>query len=186
MGCGPGLALPLAKVDAAIGPDHATPPTLAPTGDLVAGARPSAARAPYSASTPVSATAAIVQSGEIALGPSSGPSLSGNGCNTPASALSQYQAPVPKARTASRPESPGTAPSVKNAACAGGLARVLRAPAVCVRSSASTSYVAQQPTVSPREWELATSPIGPPLCASRAAATASILPANGSTRKSES
>src|SRR5438270_14087597 len=74
------------------------------------------------------ATAAIVPSAVIAIGPSSGPRFSGNGLSTPASALSQYHAPVPKARTASRPEFPGTAPSVKNAACVGGLARVVDLP----------------------------------------------------------
>src|ERR1700675_545642 len=71
--------------------------------------------APWSGSE----TAASVPSGEMAMGPSSGPSISGNGLRTPASALSQYQVPVPNSRSASRPETPGAAPSVKKAACAG-------------------------------------------------------------------
>src|SRR5579864_9778261 len=60
-----------------------------------------------------SATAAIVPSGLIAIGPSSVPSFSGNGLSTPASAFSQYHAPVEKERTAIRPEPPGAIPSVK-------------------------------------------------------------------------
>src|SRR5206468_9762678 len=47
-----------------------------------------------------SATAARVPSALIAIGPSSGPSFRGNECSTPASALSQYHAPVAKVRTA--------------------------------------------------------------------------------------
>src|SRR5438045_6943645 len=39
------------------------------------------------------ATATIVPSGLIAIGPSSGPSLSGNGLTTTAAPLSQYHAP---------------------------------------------------------------------------------------------
>src|SRR5207253_6360250 len=96
------------------------------------------------------ATATIVPSGLNAIGPSSTPSLSGNGLTTPASALSQYQAPVPNARTASSPELPGAAPSVKNALWAGGLDSTFSGPAALVRSSASTSYVAQHPTLRPR------------------------------------
>ena len=61
------------------------------------------------------ATAAIVPSALITTGPSSGPSDSGNGLRTPASAFSQYHDPVPNARTASRPELPGAAPSMKKA-----------------------------------------------------------------------
>src|SRR5579859_2631406 len=94
------------------------------------------------------ATATVEPSGVMAIGPSSGPSARGNGLSTPASALSQYQPPVPNSRTAINPEPPGAAPSVKNAACAGGLARTLSGPSGCVTSSASTSYVAQHPTVS--------------------------------------
>ena len=94
-----------------------------------------------------SATATMVPSGLIAIGPSSGPSARGNGFSTPASAFNQYHAPVPKARTASRPELPGTAPWVKNAACEGGFESTFRGPVACVRSSVSTSYVAQHPTV---------------------------------------
>src|SRR5437762_3398776 len=86
-----------------------------------------------------SATATIVPSALIAIGPSSGPSFSGNGCRRPASAFSQYQAPVPKARTATRAESPGAAPSVKNAVWSGGRDRTLSGPAAWVRSNASTS-----------------------------------------------
>ena len=51
--------------------------------------------------------AAIVPSFEMAIGPSSGPSFSGNGLTTPASAFSQYQAPVPNVRTANNPDWPG-------------------------------------------------------------------------------
>ena len=85
------------------------------------------------------ATATIVPSALIAIGPSSGPSASGNGFSTPASAFIQYHDPVPNARTASKPELPGTAPSVKKAACEGGFESTFNGPAVCVRSSASTS-----------------------------------------------
>ena len=92
-------------------------------------------RAPWSGS----ATATVVPSGLIASGPSSGPSDRGNGFSTPASAFSQYHVPVPTSRTATRPELPGASPSVKKAACAGGLESVFRAPAVRVRSRASTS-----------------------------------------------
>src|SRR6266550_2478942 len=46
------------------------------------------------------ATATRFPSGEIAIGPSSGLSVKGKGFTTPASALSQYQEPMPKARTA--------------------------------------------------------------------------------------
>src|SRR5438309_3382611 len=93
------------------------------------------------------ATATIVPSAEMAIGPSSGPSERGNGLSTEAPAFSQYQVPVPNSRTASSPESPGATPSVKNAGCAGGFANGLSAADACVRSSASTSYVVQQPTV---------------------------------------
>ena len=86
-----------------------------------------------------SATATIVPSELIAMGPSSGPSFSGKGFSTPASAFSQYQAPVPAARTAIKPESAGATPSVKKAACAGGRERAFSGAAALVRSSASTS-----------------------------------------------
>src|SRR5207247_10298881 len=102
-----------------------------------------------------SATAAMVRSALIAIGPSSGPSFSGDGCRRPASAFSQYRAPVPKARTATRAESPGAAPSVKNADWSGGRDRTLSGPAAWVRANASTSSLAQQPTASAREWQLA-------------------------------
>src|SRR5260370_787256 len=82
---------------------------------------------------------ASVPTGEMAIGPSSGPSFNGNGLSTPASALSQYHVPVPNSRTASSPDTPGAAPSVKKAACAGGLASTLSALSGWVRSSASTS-----------------------------------------------
>src|SRR5450759_13566 len=72
--------------------------------------------APWSGSE----TAASVPSGEMAMGPSSGPSFNGNGLRTPASALSQYHAPVPNSRTATSPDWPGAAPSVKKAAWVGG------------------------------------------------------------------
>ena len=85
------------------------------------------------------ATATIVPSAEMAIGPSSGPRDSGNGFSTEAPAFSQYQLPVPNSRTARRPESPGAAPSVKNAGWAGGLASGLSVPDCWVRSSASTS-----------------------------------------------
>src|ERR1700738_2018271 len=62
--------------------------------------------APWSGSE----TAARVPSFEMATGPSSGPSFSGNGFRTPASAFSQYQDPVPNARTANNPDPPGAAP----------------------------------------------------------------------------
>src|ERR1700694_675468 len=89
--------------------------------------------APWSGSE----TAASVPSGEMAIGPSSGPSFNGKGLSTAAS--SQYQVPVPNSRTASRPDTPGAAPSVKKAACAGGFESTLIALSGCVRSSASTS-----------------------------------------------
>src|SRR5216684_6294854 len=86
--------------------------------------------APWSGSD----TAARVPSGEMAMGPSSGPSFRGNGLRTPASALSQYHAPVPNSRTASNPDWPGAAPSVKKAAWVGGFASTLSGPRGCVRS----------------------------------------------------
>src|ERR1700693_2389468 len=91
--------------------------------------------APWSGSE----TAASVPSGDMAIGPSSGPSFKGNGLRTPASALSQYHAPVPNSRTASNPDWPGAAPSVKKAAWVGGFASTLSGLSGCVRSSASTS-----------------------------------------------
>jgi hypothetical protein len=99
-------------------------------------------RAPWSGR----ATAAVVPSGVIAIGPSSGPRLNGNWLSTPASALSQYQVPVPNSRTAISPDAPGATPSVKNAAWAGGRASTFKPGEDWVRSNASTSYVVQQPT----------------------------------------
>ena len=84
-------------------------------------------------------TAASVPSGEMAIGPSSGPSFNGNGLRTPASAFSQYHVPVPNSRTAISADVPGAAPSVKKAAWAGGFESTLIALSGCVRSSASTS-----------------------------------------------
>src|SRR5260370_30230063 len=92
-------------------------------------------KAPWSGSE----TATSVPSGEMAIGPSSGPSFNGNGLSTPASALSQYHVPVPYSRTASSPDTPGAAPSVKKAACAGGLASPLSALAARVRARPPTS-----------------------------------------------
>src|SRR5690348_15244843 len=92
-----------------------------------------------------SAMAAMLPSGLIAMGPSSGPGLIGNGCSTPASAFSQYHAPVPAPRTAMRPESRGATPSVKKAGSAGGRVSALTGAPALVRSSASTSYEVQHP-----------------------------------------
>src|SRR5258708_20149168 len=114
-------------------------------------------KAPWSGSE----TATSVPSGEMAIGPSSGPSFNGNGLSTPASALSQYQVPVPNSRTASSPDTPGAAPSVKKAACAGGLASTLSALNGWVRSSASTSDLAQHPTDTATLRPLPPHPIGP-------------------------
>src|SRR5260370_34117079 len=58
-----------------------------------------------------------VPSGEMAIGPSSGPSFNGKRLGTPASALSQSQALVPNSRTASSPDTVGAAACVKLAAC---------------------------------------------------------------------
>src|SRR4029077_12522952 len=92
-------------------------------------------------------TATAVPSGLIAIGPSSGPSAIGKACRTLASRFSQYHRPVAKARTATSPPSPGTAPSVKRAVCVGGLVATLMAADGLLRSRESTSYDVQQPTV---------------------------------------
>src|SRR5450759_4832044 len=109
--------------------------------------------APWSGSE----TAACVPSGEMAMGPSSGPSFNGNGLRTPASALSQYHAPVPNSRTATSPDWPGAAPSVKKAAWVGGFDSTL--------SGASYEVDAKQPVVRHHAWRGA--PLGRPIVVDR-------------------
>src|SRR5258708_27463930 len=82
-------------------------------------------------------TATAVPSGLIAIGPSSGPSLRGKACSTLASRFSQYQRPVAKALTATRPLSPGAAPSVNNASWVGGLVITLIPARALLRYSAA-------------------------------------------------
>src|SRR5665213_1508883 len=83
-------------------------------------------------------TATMVPSGLMAMGPSSGPSFSGNACRTLAFRFSQYHRPVPKARTPNSPLAPGAAPSVNSAVWSGGLVTTLIAGMGFVRSIPST------------------------------------------------
>src|SRR2546428_12706268 len=108
----------------AAGDDAGVPPAAGDTGAAGAATLIGKITGPRSGSE----MAARVPFALIAMGPSSGPRDSGKGLRTAAVGFSQYPAPVPTARPATKPSAPGAAPSGNIAASAGRLGRPLRDP----------------------------------------------------------